>query len=290
MFYLLGKIIERKLAFVLHEKKLVVISFRSEWFMKLSIRHRYIKKIPMLEVTPEELKNEPLPLIVYYHGWQSTKELSLTQARKLAQKGLRVILPDAMNHGERKSGPISTIPSVTFWSSIQYNILEFAAIIRHFQKQELITNNSIGVGGVSMGGITTCALMTQHPEIKAAACIMGTPYPSRYIQRVMTHAKELKVFVPQDLPLSLSWVTAYDLSQQPETINERSMLFWHGTQDKKIPYEDMANFQTLIAEQSYAQKVQFITGENQPHLITGTTMNQVAAFFEKELLKIEASL
>ena len=65
--------------------------------MKISIRHRYIAKIPALEVTTEEQKNEALPLIVYYHGWQSAKELSLTQARKLAHEEFRVILPDAMN-------------------------------------------------------------------------------------------------------------------------------------------------------------------------------------------------
>lgn len=131
--------------------------------MKISIRHRYIKKIPLLEVVLEEKKSDALPLVIYYHGWQSAKELSLTQARKLARKGIRVILPDAMNHGERKSGPISSIPSVTFWSSIQYNIIEFVQLVRHFEKQKLIEDGKIGVGGVSMGGITTSALLTQHP-------------------------------------------------------------------------------------------------------------------------------
>ena len=32
--------------------------------MKISIRHRYIAKIPALEVTTEEQKNEALPLMV----------------------------------------------------------------------------------------------------------------------------------------------------------------------------------------------------------------------------------
>ena len=44
-----------------------------------------------------------------------------------------------------------------------------------------------------MGGITTSALMTQHPEIQAAACLMGTPYPARYIQRVIQRAKEFAI-------------------------------------------------------------------------------------------------
>ncbi|EOI00095.1 hydrolase [Enterococcus haemoperoxidus ATCC BAA-382] len=253
--------------------------------MKISIRHRYIKKIPVLEVVPEKHKNSTLPLVIYYHGWQSAKELSLTQARKLAKKGIRVILPDAMNHGERKTGPISPIPSVTFWSSIQYNIIEFTQLVRHFEKQELIDSGKIGVGGVSMGGITTCALLTQHPEIKTAACMMGTPAPQRYIERVMERSAEMDFFVPRDLPLLLSWVAKYDLSEAPEKLAQRPVLFWHGTKDPKIPYEDMAEFYQMIEGESYAENSQFITGEGEGHLVKGEMMDVVAAFFEKELFR-----
>ena len=41
-------------------------------------------------------------------------------------------------------------------------------------------------------------------------------------------------FVPKDLPLLLSWVHQYDLSQTPERLQERPMLFWHGTEDEKF--------------------------------------------------------
>lgn len=251
--------------------------------MKISIRHRYIKKIPVLEVVSEEAKNDVLPLVIYYHGWQSAKELSLTQARKLAKKGIRVILPDAMNHGERKTGPISPIPSVTFWSSIQYNIIEFAQLVRHFEKQQLIESGKIGVGGVSMGGITTCALLTQHPEIKTAACMMGTPAPQRYIERVMERSTDMDFFVPRDLPLLLSWVANYDLSRAPEKLAQRPVLFWHGTQDPKIPYEDVADFYQMIEGESYAENSQFMTGEGEGHLVKGNMMDVVADFFEREL-------
>lgn len=255
--------------------------------MKISIRHRYIKKVTVLEVVAEESKDQVLPLVIYYHGWQSAKELSLTQARKLARKRIRVILPDAMNHGERKTGPISPIPSVTFWASIQYNIIEFAQLVRHFDKQGLIESGKIGVGGVSMGGITTCALLTQHPEIKTAACMMGTPKPLRYIERVMERSAEMDFFVPKDLPLLLSWVANYDLSKVPERLAQRPVLFWHGTDDPKIPYEDMADFYQMIEDQPYAENSQFITGVGDGHLVKGEMMDVVAEFFEKELKKEE---
>lgn len=252
--------------------------------MKISIRHRYIKKIPVLEVVAEEEKNNVMPLVIYYHGWQSAKELALTQARKLAKKGMRVILPDAMNHGERKIGPMSPIPSVTFWSSIQYSIIEFTQLVRHFDNYGLIETGGIGVGGVSMGGITTCALLTQHPEIKAAACMMGTPAPLRYIERVLEHAAEMDVFVPKDLLLLLSWTANYDLSKAPEKLAKRPILFWHGTEDSKIPYDDVADFYRMITSEPYAENSQFITGIGEGHLVKGEMMDVVAAFFEKELV------
>lgn len=106
--------------------------------MKIAVRHRSIERIPVLEVVSEESRSEALPLLIYYHGWQSSKELVLTQARKIARLGVRVILPDAMFHGERKLGEPSSIPSVTFWSSIQHNILEFSVLVRFFEKKQMI--------------------------------------------------------------------------------------------------------------------------------------------------------
>lgn len=80
---------------------------------KLAIRKRIIGTIPVLEVVSQEQVYQALPLVIYYHGWQTSKELVLTQARKIANEGVRVVLPDAMNHGERKTDK-STIPSLTF--------------------------------------------------------------------------------------------------------------------------------------------------------------------------------
>ena len=66
-----------------------------------SIRKRHFNQIPLLEVYPTDHINDPLPTIIYYHGWHSSKEVVLTNARKLADAGFRVFAPDALNHGER---------------------------------------------------------------------------------------------------------------------------------------------------------------------------------------------
>lgn len=251
--------------------------------MKLTIRKRLLGTIPLLEVVQQEKRNESMPLVVYYHGWQSSKELVLTQGRKLAEAGFRVLLPDAANHGDRKQ-QITKIPSLTFWQSIHTNLFEFGYIVNHFKQLGLV-EDQIAVGGVSMGGITTCALMTNHPEIKAAACIMGSPKPVAYRERIFAYAEELGRFYPKDYESLLAWIPYYDLSRQPEKLAGRPVLFWHGNQDVVVPYEDTAEF---VAENPEAN-LTFIE-EDEKHLVKVPTMDQITAFFVKELLEAQSSI
>lgn len=251
--------------------------------MKVIVRHRSIKTIPTLEVVLEERKAEKLPLIIYYHGWETSKELVLTQARRLAKEGFRVIAPDAMYHGERKVGPKSMIPSMTFWSSIQYNLAEFSELVQYFEKNDLIDHGRIGVGGLSMGGITTAALLTQHPEIKAAASIMGTPAPLYYIERMHEAIRKNQLAVPHDLNLILSWVKFYDLSTQPEKLAGRPLFFWHGKLDPKIPYEDAVAFFETNHQTESGEQLRLVIDETEGHLVRGPVMEQVVAFFKEEL-------
>lgn len=249
--------------------------------VKTTIRRRQIGEIPTLEVVPAIYRNQPLPLIVYYHGWQSNKELNLTQGRKLAQIGFRVILPDAMNHGSRKQ-PVSAIPSLTFWQSIQSNLFEFGAIIQHFRKLNLILDDKIGVGGTSMGGFTTSALLTHHPEIKAAACMMGSSTPIQYRNRLIKHAKTFtNRFVPEDLADLTAWIDQYDLSIQAEKIAGRPFFIWHGEQDMAVPYDQTLAF---VEANKHMQNIQFVH-EDEGHLIRTKTMDLMTDFFANHLLK-----
>jgi len=243
------------------------------------IYQQMIQDVPILEVIPEDGFHKQLPLVIFYHGWRSSKELVLTQARKLAQKNIRVILPDAMNHGQRLAD-VSSIPSFTFWNSIQGNLTEYSLIRDYYSNKDLIKDNKIGVGGYSMGAMTTGALLTAHPEITAATIIMGTPDLSTYARLVRKYAKRRGIYVPDDLEQLTSWINAYDLSQHPETIDHRPLLFWHGTDDYRIPYRQSKDFFDRIHNESYADQVAFITGYKAGHLVEPRLMDKVANFFE----------
>jgi len=243
------------------------------------IYQQMIQDVPILEVTPDDAFHKQLPLVIFYHGWRSSKELVLTQARKLAQKNIRVILPDAMNHGQRLAD-VSSIPSFTFWNSIQGNLTEYSMIRDYYSNKSLIKDNKIGVGGYSMGAMTTGALLTAHPEITAATIIMGTPDLSTYAKLVRIDAKRRGLYIPDDLEQLTSWINAYDLSQHPETIAHRPLLFWHGTEDYRIPYRQSKDFFDRIHNESYADQVAFITGYKAGHLVEPRLMDKVANFFE----------
>lgn len=246
--------------------------------LEITIRKRTLGTIPLLEVVPRKQRNDLLPMIIYYHGWQSSKELNLTQARYLAHQGFRVLLPDAMNHGARKQ-PVSKIPSLTFWQSIQSNLFEFGFIIDYFRKIGFV-DDVIGVGGISMGGITTCALLTHHPEIKAAACLMGSPKLLAYQERIVEHAERLNRYLPQDYYELLNWIPNYDLSLHPETLKGRPLFIWHGKQDQIVPYQHVADF---AEEQKDLSNIHF-TDEDEVHLVKTNTMREVTSFFVNELM------
>jgi len=246
--------------------------------MKLSIEEHILGTIPLLEVVAADQKNEKLPLIIYYHGWQSSKELTLTQGRYLAREGFRVILPDAFNHGDRKQ-PMTDIPSLTFWQSIHTNIFEFGYIVDALQKRG-VADDRIGVGGISMGGMTTTGLLTHHPEINAAACVMGSPKLVAYRDRIFDHANQMDRFFPHDYKTLLNWVPEYDLSLQPEKIDGRPLLFWHGQQDVVVPYTHVVEF---IDENKEKENIQFID-ENEEHLVKPETMSKITRFFVDAML------
>lgn len=55
----------------------------------------------ILHACPQESLDKPLPCIVFYHGFTSSKLVYSYFAVALAEVGFRVIMPDAPEHGAR---------------------------------------------------------------------------------------------------------------------------------------------------------------------------------------------
>lgn len=245
--------------------------------MSIKITKPRIDDIPVLEVVEEEKALESLPLVIYYHGWQTSKELVLTQGRKLAERGFRVCLPDAPNHGERRQ-EVSSIPSLTYWSSIHGSLFEYEKL-RDFFLTKRNSNGKVSVGGVSMGGMTICSLLTHHPEITAAACVMGTPSPTAFKETTVSRMKEFGTFLPSDYLDLLSWTDDYDLALHPELLSKRPLFFWHGTEDWKIPIDSVVQFVEANRQAPHGRNIQLHIGLKEAHLVKVPTMDKVAEFF-----------
>ena len=65
--------------------------------IEIEIRHLGDREI--LHATPAGKREEPLPVIVFYHGFTSSKLVYSYFAVALAQAGFRVVMPDAPDHG-----------------------------------------------------------------------------------------------------------------------------------------------------------------------------------------------
>ncbi len=86
------------------------------------IERKIINDIPILEIVEEDKKQETTPLVFFYHGITNQKERGLEPGYALASNGMRVIIPDAYRHGERKEEAYAGEPAAEFWSVVLKNI------------------------------------------------------------------------------------------------------------------------------------------------------------------------
>src|SRR5690625_511571 len=146
----------------------------------ITIKNEKITDIPVLIVEMKESMLKPLPIVIYYHGFYGQKADSLTIAYHLASQGMRDVLPDSPMHGERSGHFTQTEIERSCRDIVLQNVKEIAQIKNYLTERYLIQNHYIGLGGTSMGGITTSAALTQYDWIKVGAVAMGSPNLTKF--------------------------------------------------------------------------------------------------------------
>ena len=137
----------------------------------------------VLHACPHGAADSPLPCIVFYHGFTSSKLVYSYFAVALAEAGFRVIMPDAAEHGARYQGDEQGRMQ-RFWPILMQNFAEFPALQEAIRAQGWLADDRLAVAGASMGGMTALGIMTHHPELKSVACLMGSGYFSTLSQRL----------------------------------------------------------------------------------------------------------
>ncbi|AXH98502.1 esterase [Sporosarcina sp. PTS2304] len=217
------------------------------------IRTEQWQHIPLLHVVEESKEHEHIPVVFFYHGFTSAKEHNLHYAYNLAKQGIRVILPEAMLHGDRAESLDDFHLALRFWEIVLASIQEASVLYEQLRERNLADDHTkIGMGGTSMGGITTFGCLASYDWIDAASVMMGSPAFVRVATGQIAYAerggRELPILQAERDQLFAA-LDRVDLSKNPAKLHQRPLFMWHGEQDTVVPFEFTEEFHTMIQPQ-----------------------------------------
>ncbi|MFS0644550.1 prolyl oligopeptidase family serine peptidase [Siminovitchia sp. 179-K 8D1 HS] len=249
----------------------------------IEIHREELTGIPALHAVKSGNMKKELPLIFFVHGFTSAKEHNLHFAYLLADKGFRVILPDAMLHGERADGRTEAEMMYEFWNIVVNTISELDLMKNKLAAKGLI-NDHIGVVGTSMGGIVNFGALTQFNWIKAGVSLMGSPAYEAYARGQIQALKREGTDIPYtdgELEEMYRQLKKYDLTMQPETLNGRPLFIWHGKKDPVVPFGLTYDFYTKIRNdyQKHPERLQFLADERAGHKVTREALLKTVQWF-----------
>jgi dipeptidyl aminopeptidase/acylaminoacyl peptidase len=137
--------------------------------------------IPVLLFHRQDLPG-PKPAVVYYHGVVQNKEQYVDThplARRLADAGYAVAIPDAPGHGARPAGAglierLRASLAREFCRDIDLAGDESGELLDWLVARPEVDQGRLGVLGISMGGYTTAVVAArQSARLRAAVCIAG---------------------------------------------------------------------------------------------------------------------
>jgi uncharacterized protein len=254
----------------------------------ITIDRKTVANIPLLEVVKKELLDEVLPTVFFFHGFTSAKEHNLHYAYLLAEKNIRVVLPEAILHGERSKGLGAEKLAFSFWNIILQNIKELGDLKEAYVGNHLTLEKNIGVAGTSMGGITTFGALCKYDWIKVGVSLMGNPAYHRFARSLVNDFRKQGHKIPfteQQLEEEYQKLLPLDLSIQPEKLKKRPLLFWHGKKDSIVPYQYAYEFyeKVRIQYQDQPDHIRFILDEHAGHKVSRSGLLATVDWFEQFL-------
>ncbi len=254
----------------------------------ITLKHEIISNLPVIELVNSKQIDEKLPLVFFYHGWESYKERVLEYGYSLAQEGFRVVLPEAYNHGERKAGNETEQDPMNFWQVVINSVKEFPVIAEFYIAANKAQPDRIGVAGLSMGGITTSAILTQYDWVKSACVLMGSPSPIEFTRWLFQHyeieGKSIYDVLDAELVESrLSELTPISLNLQPEKIAGRPIYFWHGAADPIVPASLTQKFIEENSNTEYGKNITFELTAGIGHKVPRNIVTMTTEYFKRYL-------
>lgn len=236
----------------------------------------------VLHAFPTGKGQQPLPCVVFYHGFTSSKLVYSYFAVALAQAGFRVIMPDAPDHGARFSGNAERRLR-QFWQILQGNLTEFAALRDALHQHNLIDGNRLAVGGASMGGMTALGIMTRHPEVRCVASLMGSGYFTSLARTLFPPLEVTNAAQQEAFNAILAPLAKWEVTDQLESIADLPLLLWHGEADDVVPAAESFRLQQALADAQRDANLTSLWEAGVAHRITPQALEATVSFFNRHL-------
>lgn len=240
--------------------------------------------IECIHAAPSGCRHTPLPTVIFYHGFLSSKEVYAYFAVALAQAGFRAVLPDADMHGARDKGDADR-RMTHFWEILRRNIDEMPVIEAALRAKHLIEEDRLALAGASMGGMSVLGAMARYPHIRSVACMMGSGY---FMQLSQTLFPPLVVQTPgqqQAFAQRMARLAEYDPCEQLSALANRPLLLWHGEADEVVPFAETQRLVTALREKGLDSQLRFLSEKGIGHKITPTALSALVSFFDRHLWK-----
>jgi len=248
----------------------------------IEVNTEIFANIECLHACPAGKMHEPLPTVLFYHGYTSSKEVYSYFAVALAQAGFRAILPDADMHGARYNGDDER--RVThFWEILRSNIDELPGIERALREQKLVDGARLAGAGASMGGMTVLGALARYPQLRSAACMMGSGYFSQLAQTLFPPFVARSPDERKTLAERLAPLAEYEVSHQLDKLANRPLLVWHGEADDVVPAAESVRLEKALRESGQNANLTFLTEKGIGHRITPPALTAMTAFFKHHL-------
>lgn len=229
----------------------------------------------ILHAFPAGMREQPLPVVIFYHGFTSSKLVYSYFSVALAQAGFRVVMPDAPDHGSRFSGDEQARLS-QFWQILQGSLGEFSALRDALYQAGLVDDERLAVAGASMGGMTALGIMARHPEVKCVASLMGSGYFSTLSQTLFPP-------LAQDIDAVQASLAGWDVTHALPHLADRPLLLWHGEADDIVPAAETFRLQQALVREGLDSHLTCLWEAGVRHRITPTALDATTAFFRQHL-------
>ena len=238
-----------------------------------------IRDIPCIILKPS-VENRKLATIIFYHGWSSNKDSQKFRGFILASLGYQVIIPDAINHGERGIVDYND-PDTTgqyFWKTVLNNIKESKDIIETSIDLYDMDTDNIVVMGHSMGGFTAAGAFTHDKRIKTSIILNGS-FNWEMSNEIFLQQLGKNITVEEE-----DEITRLDPMNNFDKLINRPILMLNGASDGVVPVEAQQIFYDKI-KGSYkdGSKIKLIKHINVGHFVTTGMMEDAANWLKENL-------